>query len=451
MTFLPLKSGLESQRERSEKGKKAFKSDIMRTLYPPRLMMSYEKGSDIMYTDSQSKRIKNIPKARIFHVIGALNVGGAEKYLARLANSLDREKFNLWIVHTNGDSIVRELSENVKVIKLQERKATAMNPLDWLNVVRFRRLMRNLNIDLVNTHGAGIFCIAAWIAAKSLKIPVVHTIQHVYAVRSKTEDLTIKIPGLRHFLYSLVDIYIAFCVYMKNEFVNLWKIPPQKIYLNPLGVDLNKFKPLPETKIKLRQELSIESDAPIIGVVARLSPVKGVHKGIRILSRIREEIPNVKLIIVGDGPMKGEYEKLVTDLNLRKNVVFTGFRNDIPHLMNIFDIYLQTTDAPLLGNTTLEAMAVGKPIVTIVQNKVEEAMARETVIEGYNGILIPLNHPEAVTRLIKLLKDKKTLDEMGKASRRLAEEKFDWNLHVENMEKLYMDLIYASRKHKRIF
>jgi glycosyltransferase involved in cell wall biosynthesis len=308
--------------------------------------------------------------------------------------------------------------------------------------------MRILKIDLVNTHGAGIFCITTWMAAKLLKIPVVHTIQHTYAIKSMTENLTVKIPGLRHFLYSLVNTHIALCNYTKNEFINLWRIPPRKIYLNPVGVELREFKPFmeTETKIKLKQELSIELDAPIIGIVARLSPVKGVHKAIHILPRIKEEIPNVKLVIIGDGSMRKEYEKLADNLHLRQNIIFTGFRSDIPQLMNIFDIYLQTTDSPLIGNTTLEAMATGKPIATIVQNKTEEAMARETLIEGYNGILIPLNHSEAATKLGRLLKDKQTLDKMGKASRKLAEEKFNLQLHVKNMERLYRDLICSSKK-----
>lgn len=388
-----------------------------------------------------------IKKYKILHVIGTLNIGGAERYLVRLTNSLDRRSFKQWIVHTDGDLIKDQITnDDVEIIKLQERKATAKNPIDWLNIFKFYKLIKILNIDLVNTHSAGIFCITAWIAAKLLQIPVVHIIQHVYAVRSRTEDFMIKIPGIRHLLYSLVDRYVALSKYMKNEFIDLWKIPPQKIYLNPLGIDLNEFRPSIVNRMKLKQELHIEPEAPIIGVVARLSPVKGVHKAINILPEVKKEIPNIKLIIVGDGPMRNKYEKLVSDLGLKQSVIFTGFRQDVPQLMDIFDIYLQTTNAPLMGNTTLEAMAVGKPIAIIVQNEAEEAMARETVIEGYNGVLIHLNHPEATIKLVRLLKDKETLDKMGNASRKLAEERFDLHLHVKNMERLYSDLIWSSKK-----
>jgi len=375
-------------------------------------------------------------------------MGGAERYLVRLVNRLDRRCFESWIVYTNGDVVKKELAQDVGIIKLQEEKATARNPFDWLNIIKFYRLMKELKTDLVHTQGAGIFCIAAWIAAKLLRIPVVHTIQHTYAARSRTEDITIKTPGLRNFLYSLVDAHIAGCEYMKREFIGLWKIPPQRVYLDPIGIDLNQFKPLAETvaKKKLREELGIESDVLIIGVVARLCSVKGVHKAMSILPRVKKEIPKIKLVIVGDGPMRKDYEKLVDALDLRRNVLFTGLRTDVSQLMNMFDVYLQTTDAPLIGFTTLEAMATGKPLVTLVQNKEEEDMARETVVEGGNGILIPLGDQEAVTRLVKLLKNKRVLNEMGESSRKLAEQKFDLRLHIQNMESLYEDLICMSKK-----
>jgi glycosyltransferase involved in cell wall biosynthesis len=109
-------------------------------------------------------------------------------------------------------------------------------------------------------------------------------------VSFKPRYIYLKFALVRYFLYNLIDKFMSFCRFQTDEIINYWRIPRNKIFCNYLGIDTETFRPInEEMKSSLRSEFSLEPDTPILGVVARLYPVKGVHKAIEILPPIKRK------------------------------------------------------------------------------------------------------------------------------------------------------------------
>jgi glycosyltransferase involved in cell wall biosynthesis len=384
-------------------------------------------------------------KPRCLYFLETLRTGGAENYIVNVANALCEKGFQQWIVYRKDGPLREKVDRRIHLVNLKPYKKEK-NLLKifsyFLQALKLYKLAKKCDIKIALVIGIGGISIPGVIFLKLTGCKIITLIPFAYKVSFKPRYIYLKFALVRYFLYNLIDKFMSFCRFQTNEFINYWRIPRNKIFCNYLGIDTETFRPMnEEMKSSLRSEFSLEPDTPILGIVARLYPVKGVHKAIEILPPIKKEIPNVKLFIVGDGPLRTVYERMVREKGLEDSVTFTGERHDIPKLMNLFDLYLQTTDCPLLGVSALEALATAKPIATFVRNEKEERMAQETVIEGVNGIILRLGSPEDVRKLIALLKDREKLKNMGYSSRKLAEEKFNFTSHIENLEKLFTKLV----------
>ena len=180
-----------------------------------------------------------------------------------------------------------------------------------------------------------------------------------------------------------VNRIVAVSEGVKSDLVKYEHISPGKIQVIYNGIDASKFRVKIDRK-KKREELGIDRDDKVIGVGVRLSEQKGINYLIEAVSIVVKSFPNVKLLIIGDGECRTYLEKLASDCGIADKVIFTGFRSDIPEILQIIDVYALPSlweGHPLV---LLEAMAAGKPVVAsdIPGN-------RETVGNGHTGLLVP--------------------------------------------------------------
>ncbi|MSP15053.1 MAG: glycosyltransferase [Myxococcales bacterium] len=378
---------------------------------------------------------------RVLHVIASLEMGGEQRYLVRLANRLDPAVFEQLVVYSGEDALRREFGPQVRFRTLGAAVPTVRHPADLRAVPRMARLLRAEQIDVVTTHGSGLPVLAAKAAAFVTGRPVIHTIQRPYGNRSRTEDLTIRFAPLRRLVYGITDRYVALGSYYADDQITRWKIPRDKIVLNYIGLDLEEFQVGAETRGEVRRELGLPDAAPIVGIVARQVPVKGIARGLRVFAALLARMPQARLLNVGDGPQRVAFEVLARELGIAHAVLFAGSRPDSTRLMSACDIVLQTTHNPLNGISSIEAMAVGRPIATIVDSEDEERMAVDTCDEARNGCFVRTFELErAVDALAAALADPARLERMGQESRRMAEERFELGRHVAALAALYREL-----------
>jgi glycosyltransferase involved in cell wall biosynthesis len=234
--------------------------------------------------------------------------------------------------------------------------------------------------------------------------------------------------------------FLAMSDYYAWELANIGKIPTSSIHQATWGTDLNKFVPKAADD-KIREELGL-GHGPVIGAIARLQRVKGCHKIIAAMPTVLQICPETQLLIVGDGPQRQALEDQAKDLQVEDNVIFTGWRTDTLEMNAQMDAYIQTTNGPNLGLSALQAMAQAKAQIVFAKDEFEEKMAHDTIQEGVNGHVVPTNEPRKAGEIIgKMLTDRQKLKKMGLTSRKIAEEKFDWDLHVSKVIEIYQELI----------
>ena len=203
-----------------------------------------------------------------------------------------------------------------------------------------------------------------------------------------------------------------------------------------IGLDLNKFLPQKvETKNGLREEYHYHRDDFILIYVGELSYRKHQDLLIEAIGRVKGEIPNIKLLLVGDGELAAQYKELVVKLELEKTVEFLGYRKDIPHLIRLSDVAISTSRQEGLPVNVMEAMSTGLPlIVTDCRGN------RDLVRHGSNGFVVGVDDTEACAEAIKQLYHSKELrSQFAKESRRKIQE-YSIDHVIQDMKKIYLNM-----------
>ncbi|MDK2781502.1 MAG: hypothetical protein PWR13_530 [Archaeoglobi archaeon] len=219
------------------------------------------------------------------------------------------------------------------------------------------------------------------------------------------------------------DVAVAVNYQTKKLLSNL--IDREKLVVIPIGVDLNVFKysPTPDNQ-------------EILSVGAHIMR-KGFEYIILALKEITKEIPNIKLHLTSAGPRTEHLKQLVKKLDLNNNVIFWGRVTDkkIVELYKQCRIFVHPSLSEGFCHTTLEAMAVGRPVVSTKTN------GSEMIEHGKTGFLVPPADPEALAEAImKLLSDYDLACKMGKRAREKVEKEYDWDIVAEKYYITYREL-----------
>jgi glycosyltransferase involved in cell wall biosynthesis len=130
------------------------------------------------------------------------------------------------------------------------------------------------------------------------------------------------------------------------------------------GVDTEEIVAVsPGERQRIRSSFGIAADAPVVGVIGRLAREKGQLQFLQALPALLSAMPDVKVLLVGDGPLRRDCQRLVSSLGLEPAVRFAGFRCDIPAILQALDVVAVPSLAEGLSFVALEAMAAGKPVV----------------------------------------------------------------------------------------
>lgn len=218
-------------------------------------------------------------------------------------------------------------------------------------------------------------------------------------------------------------------------------VPAARIHVEPNFLDPSAFDPLaPVERARRLEDFGIPPDARVIGVVARLSAVKDHGTFLRALAVVRSRVPNVRGLIMGDGPERPRLESLASELGLADAVHFAG---EVPHHPNphsLLDISVLTSTTEGFPNTIIEAMAAGAPVVATRVGGVPDA-----VIEGETGLLVAPGNVEGVaSAVLRILDSPDEAVEMGEAGRRRAFEKYHRDVVLPSLVAWYESLLPGS-------
>ena len=191
----------------------------------------------------------------------------------------------------------------------------------------------------------------------------------------------------------------------------------------------------------LRGEFGIEPDAPVIGSVGRLATVKGYDRLLGALPGVARAHPGVVLLLIGDGPERGELETQANGLGMRERVRFAGFRADARGCYDIMDLFVLSSRSEGMPVALLEAMAAECPVAVTSCGEQPAVVA-----DGAAGILLPDDDSSWETVLIALLSEDARADnrKRAEAGRRLVGDRYTVERTLDAYESLYRELVPPS-------
>ncbi|MBI4611290.1 MAG: glycosyltransferase family 4 protein [Candidatus Rokubacteria bacterium] len=370
-------------------------------------------------------------KAKILYVIDNLEFGGGERGFAQLAEAL-RDRYEIRFACAPGGLLGRRL----------QSMAVPIRPLDFrrqlslMRILRLSAIMRHEQVDLVHSMGARAdFAarIAARLAGRPLVVSTVAMFVDGYEVSALKRALYRRVIRLTE---RLTDGFIAVSDAVRKTLVEGHRIPEAKVRRIYSGVELEAFSPEGQNGFGLRRELALEPGAPVVGTIGRLVYQKAQHVFLQAASLAQRSIPNVQVLIVGDGPFRRSLEGLSRELGLHA-CRFAGFREDVPHLLSLMDVFALPSILEGLPRVLLEALAMARPVVATRIDGVAEV-----VQHGGAGLLVRPRDPVALAdAIVSLVKDPELARRLGGAGRKLIEDRFTVERMVDEVEAFYTTLL----------
>lgn len=214
-------------------------------------------------------------------------------------------------------------------------------------------------------------------------------------------------------------------------------IPASRIEVIHNGVDLESFSGDAQARRRVRGELGIESDVPVVIQVARLDYLKDHITAIRAFEAVTREIPECQLLLVGEGPERPGIEAEIGKRGMEKRVRLLGLRTDVKQLLAAADLFLLTSISEGIPVTFIEAMACHLPIVST-----DVGGVKEVVEDGRSGLLTAAGDDQMLAKsIVKLVRDPCLRRSMGDCGRARAEQFFSEREMHERYAALYQEMV----------
>jgi len=370
---------------------------------------------------------------RIMHVMHEFNVGGAENYIRRLIEELDRQRFVSMVHSLTTGGITSAVLEKAGVpVSTGGMDKGPRGITGWLRCVpRLALLARRHRVDILHTHGhrTGYFGRDAGILAR---VPVlVHSVHGIEAY--KRAGRRREIQRARH-----TDAIVAVSEAVKLHYVDQLGIPGQEVTVIPGGVDERVFVRDQRLRNRYRHRLGTSPRELWLGIVARVDGHKGHLCLLRSLARLVPRHPHIRLAVVGDGPELGRLQREASELGVASYVRWLGFQGEeeVVGWLNAMDIFVLPSENEGLPLAILEAMACELPVVATSVGGVPE------VVCGQCGRLVPGPSEQALSKALDELLSLPTakLGDRGRAGRQIVLERFSLRSCVTAHECLYLRL-----------
>jgi glycosyltransferase involved in cell wall biosynthesis len=359
---------------------------------------------------------------RLLFVLTSPVRGGVEEVVLALLRRLDPGEFRLALAAPG--PLLDAFDADLAGVRVD---AEAIAGDSRSGVARLAGFMRRLRPDVVNPHLFRSTAVAAplarWHGAR-----VVET----YHGREgwRRGFLPDRVVGrLVHRVIAVSEAARAFLVHGKGY-------PAARVTVVPNGRDLSVFRP-GSAREAARKELGLDGAVPLVGVVGRLEPQKGHAYLLDAWPAVIHEFPDARLLLVGDGALRGALHARARAVGAGDSVIFAGFRADVPRMLDAVDIVCLPSLYEGMPLTAIEAAAMARPVVATAVDGTPEV-----VREGRTGRLVPPADAPALARaLLDLLRDPEGARRMGQAARDWALLRFDLDRQVAATARVYRSVV----------
>jgi glycosyltransferase involved in cell wall biosynthesis len=381
-------------------------------------------------------------KIKILRIITRQNIGGPAFQTILLTTHLNHGRFiSILVKGSEGkdEGDMEELARLKKVVPICIRELGREISLrkDLVAFWKLYRLIKKEKPDIVHTHTAKAGTLGRF-AAKLAGVPLtVHTfhgnIFEGYFNSFKSRFFL----NIERLLATFSDKLIAISPSQKQELLRYNISKPNKIICIPLGLELEPFLDSEKKKGIFRKELNLDQGIPLIGIVARLVPIKGHSNFLEAAKLVSQDFPSARFIVIGDGELRRKLIDLATDLGIKDKVIFCGFRKNLVDIYADLDIVVLSSLNEGLPVSIIEALTARKAVVAT-----EVGGVKDLVENGVTGMLVPNQDSKNLAQgILYLLRNPQERLKFGENGRKKVYPALNYTRLVSDMEELYEDLV----------
>jgi glycosyltransferase involved in cell wall biosynthesis len=392
----------------------------------------------------QNDSIQRTRPIRVLHIITRMIVGGAQENTLLSVVGLDAmPEYEVTLISGidkgREGELLSQARETCHLIVLPEM-GRKINPLsDVIAFWKLFRLIKKGRYHIVHTHSskAGVLGrFAAWFAGTPLIVHTLHSlVYHDYQpwIINRAWRLIKKACA------PITDFYISVSAVIAEKAIAGGISTPDKYRTIYSGMELDWFLKAKFDSQKVREEFGIPADAPVVGKIARLFPLKGHDQLMDAAPEIVRQVPNVRFFLIGDGVLLEHLQERARKAGILENFVFAGLidRTRIPEMISAMDVVVHTSLREGLARVLPQSLAMGKPCVSF-----DIDGAREVVIDDKTGYLVDaFDYENLAKRVSQILNDGEMRARFGENGRRHVDPNFRTEKMVSDISEVYQMLL----------
>lgn len=362
----------------------------------------------------------------ILYLTTHLNTGGITTYLLTLSKGLVQDGHRVFIGSSGGNMLGEFTTLGVEHFELNIQ---TKSELDWriyacLNKVG--KFIRDNDIQVIHAN-TRVTQVMGTLLRYLTGVPYVSTCHGFFKPRLS-----------RRIFPCWGDKAIAISPAVRQHLLDDFKVRLERVEKVESGVDLENFKPFSAgLRRQNRKILGLSDKDIILGMVARLSDVKGQDILIQALPDVIQEFDQVKLLLVGEGKKEEDFKRLVAELGMTRHVIFFNDVNEAKFYLSVFDVYVNPSRQEGLGLSVMEAQACGLPVVASNVGGIPTLIS-----SNKTGFLVESENPRALAlKIISVLKDFDSAIKIGQQARQFIKDNYSEKQMVQKTISVYQSLL----------
>lgn len=358
----------------------------------------------------------------ILYITNHLNVGGITSYTLTLAAGLKKRGHNVYIASCGGERVLKFKEAGIIYITVPINTKREISFKIILSALKLAKIIKKDKIDIIHSHSRTTQVLGCLLHKMT-------GVKHIFTCHG-----FFKRRILRKLFPCWGEKVIAISQQVKEHLIKDFKLANQDITVINNGIDVDRFKAgTLRPKIEIKKNL-VSGDGPVIGIIARLSDVKGHRYLIEAMKMVLDKEASAQLLIIGEGKMQQELVQLVNKLGINKSVFFIPEISDTREALAAMDIFVMPSLQEGLGLALMEAMSVGLAVIGSNIGGI-----KTLIQDGYNGLLVePANSQNLTKALLALLSDPIKRDNLGLQAQRFIQQNFSQDKMITETEKEYL-------------
>ncbi len=361
----------------------------------------------------------------ILYLTTHLNIGGITSYVLSLAKGLKKRGHNVFIASSGGELLAKFTESGIRHIRIAIKTKQEFNPLVFISLLKLLYFVKKDKIDIIHSN-TRVTQVLGTLTGHYARKPHISTCHGFFKKRF-----------FRKVFPCWGRKVIAISHSVKEHLVDDFDVSEEDIRVIYHGIDLDKFKTKnPKSKMEIKKSLGL-GQGPVVGIIARLSDVKGHTYLIEAMKEVLKNIPDAQLLIVGEGKMKENLAALVKKLGIEKSVFFLSNAYNMPDVLSAMDLFVMPSLKEGLGLSLMEAMAFGLPVIG------SDVGGIKTLIrDGQNGLLVkPADSRHLAFRISELLLDPEEAWHLAQVAKAFINKNFSQDKMALETEGVYSECL----------